>query len=320
MLIEDTLRSLEQAHPNFTAMRVEQSTSKAQNVNAALSYVSGAFVAIFDADHHPAPDCLSRAWGWLASGYDIVQGHCLIRNGQVTFVAQLVAVEFEVIYALAHPGRARFHDFGIFGGSNGYWKTELLRETRMQGFMLTEDIDSSMRALHAGFKIKSDREIISRELAPTSWHALWSQRMRWAQGWYQVTIRHTLPGLATHHLSVRQKFGIFQLLLWREVYPWIAMQIIPIVCYWAWSQGGFDKVNWVVPIFLVTTLLTLGTGPGQVYYLLKVGHPSIMQQRRWVVQYLLFAAFYTEYKNLIGRVAQIKEMMGERTWRTTPRT
>ena len=61
------------------------------------------------------------------------------------YLQRSVTSEFEAIYAVAHPGRARVHGFGIFGGSNGYWKTPVLRRTRMRGFMLTEDIDSSMR-------------------------------------------------------------------------------------------------------------------------------------------------------------------------------
>ena len=76
---------------------------------------------------------------------------------------------------------SRLHQFGIFGGSNGYWKTELLHTTRMRGFMLTEDIDSSIRTVADGYRIKTDPLIISRELAPTSLSALWNQRMRWAQ-------------------------------------------------------------------------------------------------------------------------------------------
>jgi hypothetical protein len=38
------------------------------------------------------------------------------------------------------------------------------------------------------------------------------------------------------------------------------------------------------------------------------------------VAYLVVATlFYTEYKNMIGRVAQIKELMRERQWKVTPR-
>ena len=39
--------------PTSTVIRVEDSTSKAQNVNAALRVADGEFVGIFDADHHP---------------------------------------------------------------------------------------------------------------------------------------------------------------------------------------------------------------------------------------------------------------------------
>ncbi len=36
--------------------------------------------------------------------------------------------------------------FGLFCGSNGYWKADLLKAHRMHGNMLTEDIDSALRA------------------------------------------------------------------------------------------------------------------------------------------------------------------------------
>ncbi|MDQ2683203.1 MAG: response regulator, partial [Chloroflexota bacterium] len=142
--VEGTLQRIAARDPRFIPMRVENSTSKAQNVNAALAEARGEIIGVFDADHHPAPNAFTRAWKWIASGYDIVQGHCVVRNGVESGVARLVAVEFEAIYAVAHPGRARLHDFGIFGGSNGYWRADLLRQTRMHGFMLTEDIDSSI--------------------------------------------------------------------------------------------------------------------------------------------------------------------------------
>ena len=143
--VEDELRAIAAEDPRLVLLRIRDSVSKAQNVNAALSRVTGEFVGVFDADHHPARGSFKRAWRWIASGVDVVQGHCVVRNGNEGYLQQLVTSEFESIYAVAHPGRARVHGFGIFGGSNGYWKTPLLRRTRMRGFMLTEDIDSSMR-------------------------------------------------------------------------------------------------------------------------------------------------------------------------------
>ncbi|HWH32002.1 MAG TPA: response regulator, partial [Egibacteraceae bacterium] len=229
MAVEARLRGLAKREPRFRPFRVDASTSKAQNVNAALSTLRGEFVGVFDADHHPEPDSFRRAWRWLSNGYDVVQGHCVVRNGDASRLARLVAVEFEAIYAVSHPGRARLHGFGIFGGSNGYWRRDLLHEIRMRGSMLTEDIDSSLRVVEAGGRIASDPGLISRELGTTTFRQLWNQRMRWAQGWFQVSIRHLWRALRSPGLSVRQKLGALHLLGWREVYPWLSLQMFPII-------------------------------------------------------------------------------------------
>jgi len=316
--VEFKLKKLAERDPRFLPLRVEGSTSKAQNVNAALAEVMGEFVGVFDADHRPEPDCFKRAWRWLASGYSVVQGHCLIRNGDATWVTRMVAVEFEGMYSVSHPGRERLHGFGIFGGSNGYWKTDLLRQTRMHGFMLTEDIDSSLRVVEAGYRIASDPHLVSSELAPVTLKALWNQRLRWAQGWFQVSLKRLLPGLRSPHLSLRQKLGLFHLLLWREIFPWIALQMFPIIMYWVWWRG--DDLNWFVPLFFFTTLFTLATGPGQILFTYLLADPRIKQHRGWFFSYLFVSVFfYTELKNLIARLAQLKEVMRERAWKVTPR-
>ncbi len=320
MPIEQALKDLAVQNPCFQPLRVEGSESKAQNVNAALSEVKGEFVGVFDADHHPQPDSFARAWRWLSNGYDVVQGHCQIRNGDATWVTRLAAVEFEAIYAVSHPGRNRLHQFGIFGGSNGYWKSELLMQTRMHGFMLTEDIDSSLRVAQAGYKIVSDPLIISRELAPATLKTLWNQRVRWAQGWFQVSMTHFWQAMGSKKLSLRQKAGMFYLLPWREFYPWLSVQMFPIVAYWTLKYGGLDRLDWLVPIFVLTTLFTLSVGPGQTILAYLLATPEIRKHKGWFWFYLIMASlFYTEFKNIVARVAQIKEAMGERTWRITPR-
>lgn len=318
--VENVLRDITRREARFLPLRIPNSTSKAQNVNAALAEVRGEFVGIFDADHQPAANTFSRAWRWLAEGYDVVQGHCVVRNGEASWISRLVAVEFEVIYGNSHPGRMRLHKFGIFGGSNGFWRTDLLRQTRMHGFMLTEDIDSSMRIIEAGAKIISDPQTLSYELAPTSVIALWNQRMRWAQGWYQVSIKHLWSGLRSKHLSLRQKFGVFWLLGWREIYPWISIQMLPLITYWVVKYGGVDKLDWFIPIFVLTTLFTLSVGPGQTVFAYLVSVPEIHKHKRWFVFFFIITSlFYTEFKNLIARVAQVKELVHERGWKITPR-
>lgn len=317
--VEHELAELALQHEGLVLLKVEGSTSKAQNVNAALRLVTGEIVGIFDADHHPAPGAFDRAWRWISHGYGVVQGHCVIRNGDRSWISRTVAVEFESIYALSHLGRAELHGFGIFGGSNGYWETELLRQVRLRGTMLTEDIDSSMRVTLRGRRIASDPGLLSHELAPTKLRVLAGQRLRWAQGWSQVSLEYAVSAIRSPRLTVRQKFGTTVLLGWREVYPWLSLQMIPLIAY-VLLHPTSEPRNWFAPLLILSTVLTFAAGPTQVAIAYVLAAPEVRQHRSWFFRYALVnTLFYTEFKNTLARVAHVKHFMGEEVWRVTVR-
>lgn len=320
LAIEADLERLAAEHEDLVVLKVPDSTSKAQNVNAALHVADGEVIGIFDADHHPMQGAFDRAWQWLGDPddpADVVQGHCVIRNGEDSALAKLVAVEFEQIYAVSHPGRATLHGFGIFGGSNGFWRRSALERIRLRGSFLTEDIEASMRVLAAGGRIVNDPGLLSRELAPETPRALWKQRMRWAQGWFQVSLRHLGPILRSHDLSVRQKVGATYLLGWLEVYPWLTILTWPLLGFLAWRDGGLDMGS---PFFLLVTLFVTVSGPLQALAAWRLATPEIRQHRRWFVAAALANLLvYTEAKNLVNRVAQLKQLRGEHPWVVTPR-
>ena len=317
--VEDELRALAAQEPRLELLRVAYSRSKADNVNAALAIVTGEFVGIFDADHHPMVGSFERAWRWFADGADVVQGHCVVRNGDESGIARLVAVEFEQIYAVSHPGRQRLHHFGIFGGSNGYWRTQLLRETRLRSQFLTEDIDSSIRAVRMGARIVNDPGLISRELAPVNFRALWKQRMRWAQGWFEVSLRHGHSAISPSGLSLRQRYGLWMLLGWRELFPWIASLMWPTLAFFIWRDNGIDLAN-APQVFWLTTAFTLTTGPILIAFAYKLGAPEIREHTSWWWQYVFVSVIaYSELKNIIVRVAQIRHILRQDEWVVTPR-
>ncbi|CAI5994227.1 unnamed protein product [Closterium sp. NIES-64] len=319
--METILAEMARQRPDrFLAYRVVHSRSKAENVNAATKLIRGEFVGVFDADHCPNPDSFMRAWRWLSHGYDIVQGHCLVRNGEDNWVAQAVAVEFETIYAVGHPGSEIIHGFGFFGGSNGFWRSGLLAQIGMDGSMLTEDIDSSIRVLLAGGRIKSDPGLMSSELATTTLRQIWNQRLRWAQGWFQVSMRHFFSAMACRNLSAFQRLGLFHLFIWREIYPWISMQILPLLAFICYKANGFGGINWLDAVYMCTTIFTFLCGPVQLLFAFLKGSRTVRKHGNWWLMYLVFASlFYTEFKNVIARVAHVKEFMGEKAWMVTPR-
>jgi glycosyltransferase involved in cell wall biosynthesis len=299
---------------------VPGSTSKAQNVNAGMRLASGDVVGVFDADHRPAPGSFERAARWIGSGSaEAVQGHCVIRNPDDSVIAGAVAVEFEGIYAVAHPGRASLHGFGIFGGSNGYWWAPLLRQLRMRPWMLTEDIDASIRGVIGGARIVSDPALVSRELAPTTARALWDQRMRWSQGWSQVSRRYFRDFVTRRGLTVRQRVGGAFLLGWREIYPWLSMQMVPVLAYQIWIRHQ-THIHWLLPIFIVLFGATTSVGPVQALFAWRLAVPEL-RHRRWLfLRYLLVTgALYGEARNAIGRCAHVREWLGDVAWRVTPR-
>ena len=99
------------------------------------------------------------------------------------------------------------------------------------------------------------------------------------------------------------------------------MQMVPIILFWIKKYNGAQNIEWLIPIFVMTTLFTLSVGPGQVYFSYTLSTPEIRQHKSWFLYYLIVGSlYYTEYKNTIARVAQIKELFKERHWKVTPRT
>ena len=134
----------------------------------------------------------------------------------------------------------------------------------MRGSMLTEDIDSSMRTVERGLqdpvrprhrvaRARNDHVPAGLEPAPALGPGL-------------------VPGHDDAHAracggrrasTFRQKFGATYLLGWREVYPWLSLQVFPLVAYWI-SRGDTLSSGW--PIFFCTTLFVLHIGPMQTLF------------------------------------------------------
>lgn len=228
--LQSELSAMEKLYPELRVWNVPGSKSKADNLNYFFQFNTGAdIIGIFDCDHFPHP----HNPRWAAERFlsdkkiDIVQGRCVVYNTSDAILCKMIALEFDKIYAVSHPGRSRLFGFGLFCGSNGYWKADLIRAHKMDGSMLTEDIDSALRAYGEGKHAVHDMNVISYEMAPRTWGAFWKQRMRWAQGWTQASMRH-MKLLWTNppngHRKFNERFGLLSLLLVREVSYYLVSQ------------------------------------------------------------------------------------------------
>ena len=314
--LELTLRDLVAQHPELILANAYYSESKSANLNYTLDHVSGEMVVLVDADHLVQPDCLSRAWRWLEKGYDVVQGRCHVRNRKESFIASLIEVEFEIIYGIMHPAKSILFDSCLFGGSNGYWRSDVLKKIRFDETKLTEDIDSTLRALRQGHRFVHDRSIVSEELAPTSIGRLWIQRKRWAQGWFQCALTHQIALWWSPYFNLSQKLMWTTLLGWREFYDIFSTMLIPVVlAFWFYAGKSLFPMNAFVLFALAFTMLS---GP----YDTIVAYKNASRPRADFTRYLTYALcvwFYTIFKTLVHLVAIRDELMGERKWIISPR-
>lgn len=318
LAVEDTLERMAIERPELKLLCVENSRSKAENINAALEIVTGEITGILDADHHPNPDCFARAWRWLGNyRYTAVQGRNVIRNQDVNFMTRMIAVEFECIYGVSHPAKSLLVDTGVFCGSNGYWRTDVLKRVGFSSRMLTEDIDASFRTLLSGYNIVHDPTIVVTELAPVDVRSFWFQRKRWAQGWLEVTLKYQFTILKTKQLDGWQKFYWTLLLVYSAGFHFIALQMFPLTL--SLLLSGTASPELMPEYFWTMAILTLASGPLQTLAAWLVRTKVVKQSARDFWIYCLFIPFYCVFKSVIAITAIYDHLVGNTEWVVTRR-
>lgn len=303
----------------YQILRNQESSSKAENVNFAiqtLDHVTSPYVGIMDADHFPDPSNAREAYRFLSRGnHDIVQGVCTIRNHD-NFLSRVVAVEFDDMYCIGHEGRCLLFGLGVFAGSNGFWKTNVLQEIKMDTTMLTEDIDSSIRAMLKGYKIGFSSDIISSELSPMTKSTHAKQRRRWSQGWLEVSVKHFMQCVMSSNISSRQKIGVCYLLAWREYFTYFTFW--PLVCMISMFLRGNISFETLF-IIIGASVTAVGIVKPIIIYALAKGPIKREKGVAPFVVFLFVSLFYSIYLYYIQIVSHGRHLVKINTWVATER-
>ena len=309
--VEAELQELEAKHPQFKALRVPGSHSKAENINYLLRNLESTdewnhIVSIFDADHMPDSDCFEVVLRNYETNPEMccLQGRCMIRNHTDSFMTRLVDVEFDMIYNIFHRGFQRLHAHGIFGGSNGHWRLPVLYSVRMDEHMLTEDIDSCIRTLANNMLIRYDPRVRSTEEAPSEFLHYFKQRVRWAQGWFEVSVNRgwwAVSSINDQHF----KTSLFMLLLFRELSFHVQAFLTVQVVYGFITSPVFDELLWI-PI-----------SNGVILALIL---PIFCHRKLASVLLGLFFVWYLMFQTYLGLLAEARQILGVHQWDITPRT
>jgi cellulose synthase (UDP-forming) len=218
--------------------RTENTHAKAGNLNNALAHTSAEFIAIFDADHAPAPAFLKETLGFFSDervafvqtpqdfyNLDSFQHRLGTRNSRVWSEQTLF---FRVIQA----GKDRWNA-AFFCGSCGVVRRAALDD--IGGFAtgsVTEDIHTSIRLHKRGWHSVYHARSLAFGLAPATAIPFLKQRLRWGQGAMQVWRQEGV--LFTRGLTLAQRLSYLGTML---------------AYFEGWQRGLF----FLAPVVVLTT-------------------------------------------------------------------
>lgn len=306
----------------------ETSKSKSENICSALDFLMNReetepdFVFIFDADHCPNLDCITKGISYLLEGdFDIIQGRNII-NTSNSITDNLIGVEFDYIYGVEHPAMEILRGFAIFGGSNSVWRYGVLNHIRMKN-RLTEDIDATFRSLSHGYKIGFCPEMISFEQAPNFPFGLFWQRLRWAQGWFECSLIHTRLAFDPRASfggnipkNIQRRFSVVFMLFARELYYYLAALSLPA------GIVGIIKtqhIDFVFYILLYLTILIFIFPFLTVMITMIIGKEKSKLKFRYYLLYCFVSPFYELIKYHIAILAHARMFLWLKTWNITER-
>ena len=166
--------------------------TKPRALNMALAAARGDLVTVFDAEDRPKPDQLRVAASYFAThpSVDCIQARLVIENDSDSWLAQMFAVEYAVLFDVFNPGLAALQLPMALGGTSNHFRIVSLRNAGgWDAWNVTEDADLGIRMARFGMRVECVNTDTIEE-APHEFGNWFRQRTRWQKGWMQTLIVH----------------------------------------------------------------------------------------------------------------------------------
>ena len=237
-------------------------------------------VVIFDADNLVHPDFLLEMNDHFCKGEKIIQGYLDTKNPNDTWVSGCFALSFWMINYLWNYAKYNIGLSSVLGGTGMCISTEVLRKNGWGATCLTEDMEFTMKSLLDGVPTCWAQEAIVYDEKVLTFKAAWNQRLRWAQGQYDVASRYIpkllVAGIKRHDIvlldAIIHLFQTYFLLISTffvicstvyEYVPFYTNVLYAILPYEIWQVIGIGQ--YVLPAIV---LLKIHAAPKSWFYTL----------------------------------------------------
>ena len=229
---------------------------KSGALNAALEYVTGDIVVVFDADHRPHADVLRRLVRHFADPtVAAAQGRCVISNGADSPLAHLISIDYTAGYLVNEYGRQAMFGLPAYGGANCAVRTSALR--RLGGWYpltVTEDTDLTLRLVLGGYRVRYDVTAVDEEEGVVTLGSYWRQRYRWSRGHQQAWRDFSRKTWASPYLSLAQKIETTMFLF---AFHLPVVSAFSLVLFGLWF-GGVQPPLDPLSLYVFSMLMLLG--------------------------------------------------------------
>lgn len=270
--------------------RVNRQGFKAGALDAAMPFVKGEFICIFDADFEPAPDYLEKTVHHFTDPkVGIVQARWGHKNIDFSLLTRLQGILLDGHLMMEQTSRSRQGDFCNFNGTAGLWRRSAIDEAGgWRADTLTEDLDLSYRAQMLGWKFVYLNDVIVPAELPPDMDGFKSQQHRWTKGSVQVckmmlgkVWRSNEPFMkkveATAHLTANfaNLLTLCTLVLlypvdflpsnsWQKALfidlPVFLFATVAVIAFYLTAQGAQSRWGWLKTIPYIPLFMGLGIG------------------------------------------------------------
>jgi cellulose synthase/poly-beta-1,6-N-acetylglucosamine synthase-like glycosyltransferase len=159
----------------------------------ALPLTSGEFVALYDAEDHPHPKQIVRAWQKFQNAppeVACIQAPLEIANRGAGVVARMFAFEYAALFRGMLPWLSARRLLLPLGGTSNHFRRAVLENVGgWDPYNVTEDADLGMRLARFGYRTETIA-CPTYENGPDTYATWLPQRTRWFKGWMQTWLVH----------------------------------------------------------------------------------------------------------------------------------
>jgi cellulose synthase (UDP-forming) len=235
----DSIRILAESLGARYLARSDNAHAKAGNINHALAHIDADFVAVLDADHVARPELLTNTLGYFSDpkvavvqtpqefyNLDSFEHEEVVSRGHRRSRRRLYN-EQALFYRAIQPGKNRW-GAAFWCGTGAVARVTALEDVGgISTESITEDIHTTIRLHHKGWKSVYHNEVLARGLAAADAAQYQVQRLRWGAGAMQV-LRKDNP-LFKSGLSLTQRLAYAATLLgWFDSWRSLGYLLVPI--------------------------------------------------------------------------------------------